>query len=351
MDSTAGSSASRWWWLVPPVAALLYPYAVKALYESGRLLHEAVTRANYAVAWLALAVSVALTYGVVAVSIGVAHRLAREDKASPSARRARRFAHLAMASPSLFVLIGVLFYLLHSANGDYALWWILWLAALAAVALGMRTERTDTNAAPALAPAWLRVAHGTSALVIVLAFLAWHLLNHASAVLSITLNEAMMKALRSWYRSELVQPVLVTLMLFQVASGVTLLWRATAARGDLYRTLQLSTGALMSAFIVSHLNAVFVLGRAVTHADTTFLWASGAPVGLLPDAWNVRLIPHYSLGVWFVIIHAGLGLRAILLDYRISPLVASRVAWSVCALGALVALVITAAQLSVHGAG
>ncbi len=30
MDSTAGSSASRLWWLVPPVAALLYPYAVKA---------------------------------------------------------------------------------------------------------------------------------------------------------------------------------------------------------------------------------------------------------------------------------------------------------------------------------
>jgi hypothetical protein len=182
MDSTAGSSASRWWWLVPPVAALLYPYAVKALYESGRLLHEAVTRANYAVAWLALAVSVALTYGVVAVNIGVAYRLAREDNASPSARRARRFAHLAMASPSLFVLIGVLFYLLHSANGDYALWWTLWLAALAAVALGMRTEQTDTNAAPALAPAWLRVAHGTSALVIVLAFLAWHLLNHATRV-------------------------------------------------------------------------------------------------------------------------------------------------------------------------
>ena len=310
-----------------------------------------MTGANYAVAWLAMAVSVALTYGVVAVSIGVAYRLAREDKASPSALRARRFAHLAMASPSLFVLIGVLFYLLHSANGDYALWWTLWLAALAAVALGMRTERTEANAAPALAPAWLRVAHGTSALVIVLAFLAWHLLNHVSAVLSISLNEAMMKALRSWYRSELVQPVLVTLMLFQVASGVTLLWRATAAPGDRYRTLQASTGALLSAFIVSHLNAVFVLGRAVTQADTNFLWASGAPAGLLPDAWNVRLIPHYSLGVWFVITHTGLGLRVILLGHRISPVVANRVAWSACALGALVSLVITAAQLSVHGAG
>jgi len=67
------------------------------------------------------------------------------------------------------------------------------------------------------------------------------ILNHASAVLSLELNQAMMNALRKWYRSGLIQPVLVTLMLFQVVSGVTLLWRATAAQGDLYRTLQTST--------------------------------------------------------------------------------------------------------------
>jgi hypothetical protein len=103
-----------------------------------------------------------------------------------------------------------------------------------------------------------------------------------------------LEALRTWYRAALVQPVVVALMLLQVASGVTLLWRVTAVPGDLYRTLQTSTGALLSVFIVSHLNAVFILGRAVSKADTTFLWASGAPAGLLPDPWNVRLVPHYS---------------------------------------------------------
>jgi hypothetical protein len=160
----------------------------------------------------------------------------------------------------------------------------------------------------------------------------------------------MMSALRKWYRSELVQPVLVTLMLFQVASGVVLLWRATAARKDLYGTLQTCTGVFLAAFIVSHLNAVFILGRAVTRVDTTFLWASGAPVGLLPDAWNVRLIPHYSLGVWFVITHMGLGLRGVLLAHRVSPPAADRVAWAVSALGAAFALTITVAQLRVQGA-
>lgn len=336
------------WWLLPPAAALFYPQAVGALYDSGKLLHRA-SGPSAAAAWLGIVGSATLVYGVPAVGIGVAYLLGRRERTSSSELLARRIAHLAVASPSLFVLIGVVFYLLHSTNGDSVFWWILWLAALAAVAWSLRMPGTDTFTSPTPAPIPLRVAHGTSALLIVLIFLAWHLLNHASAAFSSEFNQAMMSTLRKWYRSELVQPVLVTLVLFQVASGVILLWRATAVRSDLYRTLQTSTGAFLAAFIVSHLNAVFILGRAVTKVDTTFLWASGAPVGLLPDAWNVRLIPHYSLGVWFVIIHMGLGLRGVLLAHRVSPPAAGRVAWGVCALGAVLAMTITVAQLSVRG--
>jgi hypothetical protein len=186
--------------------------------------------------------------------------------------------------------------------------------------------------------------------LIVGVFLAWHLLNHASAAFSPEFSQMMMSTLRKWYRSETVQPVLVTLMLFQVGSGMMLMWRATAMPSDLIRTLQISTGAFLTAFIVSHLTAVFILGRLVTRADTTFVWASGAPVGLLPDAWNVRLIPHYSLGVWFVILHMGIGLRGVLLAHGASATTANRVAWVVGIFGAALAITITIAQLSVHGA-
>ena len=48
------------------------------------------------------------------------------------------------------------------------------------------------------------------------------------------------------YRSEVVQPVLVTLMLFQVVSGVILFWRASVTRSDLYRTHQTSTGGVLN---------------------------------------------------------------------------------------------------------
>jgi hypothetical protein len=299
------------------------------------------------VAWLAIVGSVGLVYSVPAVSIGVAYLIGRNESTSSSQLWVRRLAHLAVASPSLFVLIGVVFYLLHS-NGDSIFWWILWLTALVAAARAMLRQGSGAPTSSRPAPVPLRVAHGTSALLIVLIFLAFHLLNHLSAAFSPEFNQAMMNTLRKWYRSELVQPVLITLMLFQLVSGVILLWRVTGARGDLYRTLQASTGAFLAAFVTSHLNAVFILSRTVTKVDTTFLWASGAPVGLLPDAWNVRLIPHYSLAVWFVIAHMGLGLRGVLLAHGVSSTAAGRVAWVVGALGAACALTITVAQLSVH---
>jgi len=337
------------WWLLAPAAALLYPYAVAALYESGRLLDRATGRRE-AVAWFAITASGALVYGVPAVGLAVASRLALRQSPTSAELLVRRIAHLTVASPALFVLLGVVLYLLHIRNGESVLWSIGWLALLVAAASTLRRHTAEPSIASEPSSLSLRIAHGTSALLVVGGFLAWHLLNHASAALSPEFNQVMMIALRKWYRSETVQPVLVTLMLFQVGSGMILLWRATAIPGDLIRTLQTSTGAFLTAFIVSHLNAVFILGRLVTRADTTFLWASGAPVGLMSDAWNVRLVPHYSLGVWFVILHMGIGLRGVLLAHGTSATTANRVAWVVGILGAALAITITCAQLSVHSA-
>jgi hypothetical protein len=180
----------------------------------------------------------------------------------------RRLAHLAVASPPLFVLIGVVFFLLHSANGDSVFWAILWLTVPPAGAWAIVRADRETPVSSASIPTPLRMAHGTSALLIIVIFLGWHLLNHASALFSAEFNQAMMITLRKWYRSGFVQPALLTLMLFQVITGGILWWRATRARSDLYKTLQTSTGAFLTAFIASHLNAVFILGRAVTKADT-----------------------------------------------------------------------------------
>ena len=342
-----GSPATRLLCSIPAIAAFGYPYFVMALYNSGQLLSHTSSASSTIVAWISMFVAVVLVYGVPAVSLAAAVALGRLDTPSRVQLRARRLAHLAFASPSLFVFIGVVFYLLGSANGDYLFWALLWAAALL-IAWSTGVNAATAADAAASPPAWLRISHGSSALAIVLIFLAWHLLNHMTALWSFDTNEAMMKVLRKWYRSDIVQPVLVALLVYQVISGVALLWRYTTLKADFFRTLQTATGALLTAFIVSHLNAVFVLGRSFSQVDTTFLWAGGAPTGLLPDPWNVRLIPHYSLAVWLVITHAGLGLRMVMLNHRTPRAVADRVAWALCALGLLVSLIILSALLKVH---
>ena len=343
-----GLPATRLLWSIPALAAFGYPYFVMALYNSGQLLSHASVASSMLVAWISMFVAVVLTYGVPAISLAVAVALGRLDTPSRAQLRARRLAHLAFASPSLFVFIGVVFYLLGSANGDYLFWALLWAAALVLIKWSTDAKATTAANAASAPAAWLRVSHGSSALAIVLVFLAWHLLNHMTALWGFDTNEAMMKALRKWYRSDIVQPVLVALFAYQVVSGVALLRRHTALKADFFRTLQTATGALLTAFIVSHLNAVFVLGRSFSQVDTTFSWAGGAPTGLLPDPWNVRLIPHYSLAVWLVITHAGLGLRIVLLNHRTSRALANRVAWGLCALGLVVSLIILTALLRVH---
>ena len=124
----AHSPTGKPWWLLPSAAALFYPLTVKALYESGKLLHR-VNGPGDMVGWIAIAVSVGLVYGVPAVGVGAAYLLGRDERTSSAELMARRLAHLAVASPPLFVLIGVMFYLLHAPSGDSVLWWILWLAA------------------------------------------------------------------------------------------------------------------------------------------------------------------------------------------------------------------------------
>jgi hypothetical protein len=59
------------------------------------------------------------------VGISVAYLLGRHERTSSSELLARRLAHLTVASPPLFVLIGVVFYLLHAANADTVFWWIV----------------------------------------------------------------------------------------------------------------------------------------------------------------------------------------------------------------------------------
>jgi hypothetical protein len=256
--------------------------------------------------------------------------------------RTRRLAHLSFAAPPLFTVIGVVFFFLGIPNGDYVVWAVAWLGALA-YAASAPPEKT----APAPPATWIRAAHGATGATILVIFLVWHLANHALAMFSPDANKTTMLLLRTWYRSGLVQPVLLALFIWQLATGARLLWAKIAQAGDVYSSIQTATAGYLLVYIPSHLIAVFILGRWFLGVDTTFEWASGAPSGLLLDAWNVRLIPHYSLAVLFVFGHLAMGLRAVLVGHGVRVALADRASWTICSIGLALSLVIAVAQLHV----
>jgi len=49
--------------------------------------------------------------------------------------------------------------------------------------------------------------------------------------------------------------------------------------------------------------------------DEVHLPGGDAPTGLIHDAWNIRLVPHYWLGVFFVLSHVASGLRVVLSNH------------------------------------
>ena len=312
---------------VPIGAALAYPWTL-------RLFHEAIIaqpRSLVPAIWLVLAFALPLSCPV------FARRYAgRSGEAMPAVRRT---AFVALAAPPLFVSTGVVSSLVHSPVPDLWTWSILWLA----LGGGIMVANSQGRSRPMrVMTGRLRVMHGISALAI-LVFVAFHLSNHLFGLFGPVMHAQVMAIGRVVYRSRSVEPVFVAILLFQVASGLKLAWRWSARPLDTAGVIQVGSGAYLAAFILTHLNSAFVSARWVHHIPTDWAWATGAPDGLLLDAWNIRLLPHYALGVFFVITHVFCGLRTVLLAHGVRPSIADRV-WAcglLCAGG--VSLTITAA--------
>jgi hypothetical protein len=258
---------------------------------------------------------------------------------SPFELRARRLAYASIGAPPLFVLTGVGLGLLHIHVSDELVWVTGWSAACLCVLLGSDTADRSTSSTSAQPIARWRIAHGVAAAIIFL-YVAFHFTNHLLGLLGPDVHAAVMKMGRVVYRSSVIEPILVALMLIQLAVGVRLAWRWSALPGDAYRVFQIGSGVYLAAFIVTHLNSAFVSARAVHHIDTNWAWASGAPTGLIHDPWSIRLVPHYALGVFFVLAHLVSGLRGLLIAHGLSTTTANRIWATGLAAGGLVAIAI-----------
>jgi len=145
----------------------------------------------------------------------------------PSARqlRARQVAFLSVAAPTIFVFMGVLLTMTGNPVPDDIVWSVIWVLAILYVGLGDRFLGTETETAPAQSTPTLRVAHGVSALAIILLFLGLHLSNHLVGLAGPDAHAAVMKVARIVYRSKMIEPVLVCLLLLQAGSGLWLVRR------------------------------------------------------------------------------------------------------------------------------
>ena len=97
------------------------------------------------------------------------------------------------------------------------------------------------------------------------------------------------------------------------------------------------------------MNSVFVYARGFIGIPTDWNFAIGAPAGLIHDAWNIRLLPHYALGAFFVLeTHLASGLRVVLIAHGVDQRNADRL-WGVCvAMSTIVAAAIIAGMSGVR---
>ncbi|MEO7689454.1 MAG: hypothetical protein ABIS51_09215 [Sphingomonas sp.] len=299
-------------WFAPLPLALSYPYLLRAFSNWAGAPGSHLDMVRTVGGWLCLLLAVAVPL----VGLACAYCLRSVADPGDARVRARSLAYLTMVAPPLFVLIGVTRGLIGRPLSDETIWLGLWVAVIAYVAL--RPAAAARGASPGL-----RVAHGAAAALIVI-FIAFHLTNHLSGLIGPDMHAALMKAGRTVYRQPLVEGLLIGSLLFQIATGLALARRWSRTPGDGYRVLQIGSGLYIASFIVTHLNSALIGARAVRHIETDWAWASGAPEGLIHDAWNIRLVPHYGWGVFFVLVHLSLGFRQVLIAHGVEARLVNR---------------------------
>jgi succinate dehydrogenase/fumarate reductase cytochrome b subunit len=320
----APGAAERIIELVPAAAAICYPFALRA-FNQVVTAEGMPTVAKVIFAGLLLATCVAVPL------LGLS--LACRENLRPSARR---LAYASVFVPPLFVFLGVIGFLTQHGLPDELLWCSLW-AVLAA--WSQASSSTPTLAVPTPNGAWWRIYHGFSGAVITL-FVLFHLSNHLVGLLGPEAHAAFADVGRTVYRNPVVEPVLVVLMTLQILGGLHLAWKWTAYPRSFQEAVQIATGLYLSVFLISHMSAVFILARTVLQIPTDWAFATGAASGgIIHDAWNIRLFPHYTLGVFFVLAHLISGLRVVAIAHGTQPKVADRL-WMA---GALACALIAAA--------
>jgi len=294
-------------WFAAPASALIYPFPLMAFHAATGMI-----AAGDVIGWVIAALSLTLAIALPVAALLAAMRLSRVLRPTSAEKLARRVALLAVAAPPIFTFVGVIFLLLGAPQLD--VWFVSAMWLLLSLAIGCADNRAPAAAAPPSSHAKLRVAHGAAA-ALVLVYIGFHFSNHLFGLIGDEAHTAVMKIFRVVYRAAWVEPVLLAGFAFLILSGARMAWRLTERGTDRYRTFQIAAGIYLIFAVISHLNAVLYLARVHFGIETDWAFATGAPAGMLKDAWNIRLVPYYLLAAFFIVTHAFSGLRVVMLAH------------------------------------
>lgn len=301
--------------MTPALAAICYPFLLDAFHVVVRPPGTPSSASTV----IAAAVVLACILAVPALGLVFATR-------TQAGAGSRRLAYACVVAPTIYVFLGVVQAMVGSIVPDELVWCLLWSGAALWVWSGLRT-RTEYRLVPVVAR-W-RVLHGIAGAVVLL-YVGFHIVNHLFGLIGPEAHATVMDLGRKIYRAPSIEPLLVALMLFQVGSGLYLAWRWSVTALDFEKTFQVASGFYLSVFILGHMNSVFLYARTYLGIPTGWAFATGAPTGLIHDAWNIRLLPHYLLGVFFVLAHLSSGLRVVLIAHGTDRRAADRI-WRACA--------------------
>lgn len=321
------------------ISAILYPYLLSMFSTAISLL--AIPRSSV-MTFIYIAEALFFTFLIFGIPLlaFVTLRLLESKLWPGKVVWQRRLFHLVFIISPLYVLFVLLVNKLGLSDQTHFGWMIFIIAIAFAIVLNslLRSKKSMNNYQP-VSKTW-RTIHGIAALLFFVIFLGLHIFNHILALWSVQWHTHVSKILGSWYKSSIVEVLILNLLLVLIISGLRMAWYYINTSGDRFRMLQTCSGLYLSIFIGAHTLAVFTARK--TGVNTDWYFATGKN-GLLRGA--AMLYPYYTLAIFLVLLHASLGLRKIMVDKKKSYSLVSITFYCLLIIALIVSIAISVATL------
>jgi hypothetical protein len=274
------------------LAGVAYPLAPPFLYSAAAAPVVPAAHVAAVAAGILLVLAVPLA--------GAALLWSSAGQNDPGALRTRGIGMLLVLAPVLRALgIGVSGVTGLRGWGAAAAWVTFWAIASIGIAARCASRR------PLLALAAnrrIRRIHRTFIAQLIL-FVIAHLAVNLTAIRDLDIYNQAAGWFRLAWRTPIAEPILIGLLATQVVTGLMLALDAAMGRSTFEHLCQITAGAFIAVFLMSHTLAVAVLGRDLLNRGPDFTFASAGPAGLFGSAQGAALFPYYGLGVVAVFVH------------------------------------------------